>query len=212
MTISIFCRTLGSQYPINAPADCSSSSTSTSTPVASRSTQAILFTPPAIDAPVADIPRYSKRKRSEVTYSEIDEDDFLLPSDAEEVYEPKAKVCHEEKICSTFTKDRQKPKKSSKPFPKHKIFPFMYVVLHCCCVEILISAGICRLSYETESMGLLCLTKMATFTLPARRRDTVELQNDAHSQTVFLNLHGDIAGIADIKAMATMTRKTRLRE
>ncbi|TID24289.1 hypothetical protein E6O75_ATG02654 [Venturia nashicola] len=97
---------LGNQSHTGAPMALSPSSTCSFTPVASRPTK---VTSRAIDGSAADVPRYSKRKRSQVTYNEIDEDDFLLPSHAEEEYRPKAK----------------KSRKSGKPLPKHKIFPFM---------------------------------------------------------------------------------------
>ncbi|KAE9964564.1 hypothetical protein EG328_010353 [Venturia inaequalis] len=87
----------------------SSSSTVTFTPIESRLRKAFLLDIPAASTSMAETPRYSKRKRYQVTYNEIDENEFLLPSDAEEEYEPKAK----------------KPRISSKPLPKHKIFPFM---------------------------------------------------------------------------------------
>ncbi|RDI84592.1 hypothetical protein Vi05172_g5326 [Venturia inaequalis] len=88
----------------------SSSSTVTFTPIESRLRKAFLLDIPAASTSMAETPRYSKRKRYQVTYNEIDENEFLLPSDAEEEYEPKAK----------------KPRISSKPLPKHKIFPFIY--------------------------------------------------------------------------------------
>lgn len=93
---------LGSQSHTTAPAingtvDLPPAGTFAFTPVANRPTKDILFNTPAINAPVTDTPRYSKRKRSQVTYNEIDEDEFLLASDAEEEYEPKAKVWHQGK-------------------------------------------------------------------------------------------------------------------
>lgn len=93
---------LRSQSHTTAPAikrtvDLPSAGTLAFTPVANLPTKDILFTTPAINAPVTDTPRYSKRKRSQVTYNEIDENEFLLASDAEEEYEPKAKVWHQGK-------------------------------------------------------------------------------------------------------------------
>lgn len=104
MTISIFCRMLSIQShstvpPVTRPMDLSSANTPTFTPIAYQPTKTILFdtSSPVINNSAKDTPRYSKRKRSQVAYHKIDEDEFLLSSDADEEYEPKAKVCHRRK-------------------------------------------------------------------------------------------------------------------
>jgi hypothetical protein len=56
-------------------------------------------------------PRYSKRKRVQVTYAYSDDEDDIL--DEEEDFEPQMK----------------KAKRVVKNLPKHKIFPFMLVAI-----------------------------------------------------------------------------------
>ncbi|QDS73857.1 hypothetical protein FKW77_006755 [Venturia effusa] len=101
-----------SQHQTAAPATARTvdlSSGSLPIAVTDHSPEAILFQAPLSDHSTTDSPRYPKRKRSHVAYIEIDEDDVLLSSDGEEEYEAKAK----------------RRRKSNKPLPKHKIFPFM---------------------------------------------------------------------------------------
>jgi hypothetical protein len=79
MTISIFCRLLGSQPCLTDP--IAEETVGMSSPVVEQQ-----YSKPAVE------PRYSKRKRTQVIYNEFEEDEFLLDEEVEE-YEPKAKVC-----------------------------------------------------------------------------------------------------------------------
>ena len=67
------------------------------------------ITEKSIEAETAIELRYPKRKRGPINYAEADVDEFV--QDEEEDYEPNPK--------------KAKTRKSSRPLPKQKIFPFL---------------------------------------------------------------------------------------